>query len=237
LAGYTVYRSTNSGGPYVDLTGTLVAISQYADLSVTNGTTYFYVVTATDDSGNESAVSTEESTTPVIPVRAAWINEIHYDNTAIDEGEFVEIAGSANLNLTGWSLVAYNGASGLVNETLALSGSIKEQESGLGTKGFLMPGLQNDTEGLALVDNFGQVFAFVSYEGSFTAIDGPAIGMISENIGVSESDSTVPGHSLQLMGQGTTYAAFHWGEPAHETMNRVNRNQSFKTSDVDMHWQ
>ncbi len=235
LAGYTVYRSTNSGGPYTDLAGSLVAISQYTDSSVTNGIKYYYVITATDESDNESTEGLEESATPRIPFRVAWINEIHYENAGTDEGEFVEIAGTAGLNLTGWSLVAYNGEDGLLYETIALSGSIKEQGEGLGTKGFLVPGLQNDSEGLALVDNYGHVHSFISYEGGFTAMDGPAAGMASADIGISESDSTAPGYSLQLMGDGRRYGAFYWGQPSIDTRSRINIHQSFVYLDLEIH--
>ena len=64
LAGYYVYRSTTSGGTYTLLNGTLLTGSNYADNSVTNGTTYYYVVTAADNSSNESENSTEDTATP-----------------------------------------------------------------------------------------------------------------------------------------------------------------------------
>ena len=38
-----------------------------------------------------------------------FINEIHYDNAGTDSGEFVEIAGLAGTDVTGWSIVLYNG--------------------------------------------------------------------------------------------------------------------------------
>ena len=41
-----------------------------------------------------------------------FINEIHYDNTGTDAGEFIEIAGPAGTNLSDYSLVLYNGATG-----------------------------------------------------------------------------------------------------------------------------
>jgi subtilisin family serine protease len=63
LAGYRVYRSTSSGGGYSAITG-LIGSSDYSDSSVTNGTTYYYVVTAEDTSGNESGNSAEVSATP-----------------------------------------------------------------------------------------------------------------------------------------------------------------------------
>ena len=57
LAGYNVYRSTTSP---VSVTGTplngstLLALPNYLDLGLTNGTQYFYVVTAVDTYGNAS---------------------------------------------------------------------------------------------------------------------------------------------------------------------------------------
>ena len=51
-APYTVKRSTTGGGPYVPIAS--VGSSAYTDGTVSNGTTYYYVVTAIDGSGNES---------------------------------------------------------------------------------------------------------------------------------------------------------------------------------------
>ena len=65
LAGYNIYRSTVSGGPYTKQNGTLLSSSDYIDNNVTNGTTYYYVVTAVDASTNESGYSSQVSATPV----------------------------------------------------------------------------------------------------------------------------------------------------------------------------
>ena len=61
-ASYNVKRSTTSGGPY----GTLVAsptVTNYVDATVANNTTYYYVVTAVNSSG-ESGNSNQASATP-----------------------------------------------------------------------------------------------------------------------------------------------------------------------------
>jgi N-acetylneuraminic acid mutarotase len=60
---YNVYRSTTSGGPYTKI-ATGVTGTTYNDTDVTNGTTYYYVVTAVNSSGTESAYSNEASATP-----------------------------------------------------------------------------------------------------------------------------------------------------------------------------
>ena len=71
LAGYNVYRSTTSGGPYSKLNGAVVSVSNYTDTTVTNGTTYYYVVTAEDTGANESGNSNEASATPQVTPPAA----------------------------------------------------------------------------------------------------------------------------------------------------------------------
>lgn len=65
VAGYNVYRGSVSGGPYTKQTSSLNGSTAYSDSSVQSGTTYFYVVTAVDSSGNESGYSNEA--TAVIP--------------------------------------------------------------------------------------------------------------------------------------------------------------------------
>ncbi|UCG58742.1 MAG: fibronectin type III domain-containing protein [Phycisphaerales bacterium] len=62
LSHYNVYRSTTSGGPY-SRRASNVAPSEYLDTGLMPSTTYYYVVTAIDTSGNESANSSEASAT------------------------------------------------------------------------------------------------------------------------------------------------------------------------------
>jgi len=160
-----------------------------------------------------------------------FINEIHYDNSGTDEGEAIEIAGPAGADLTGWSLVLYNGANGRAYNTIDLSfETISNQDDGFGTFAISFPtnGIQNGApDGLALVDNNGAVVQFLSYEGTFQAIDGPAIGLTSTDIGVSESSSTPAGSSLRLAGTGTMAEDFTWQVSATESFGNVNAGQDF----------
>ncbi len=78
LAGYNVYRSLTSGSGYVKINGSLVSPSAYTDDTppLTNGTEYFYVVTAVDTSTNESGNSNEANSTPadaIPPANAAGL--------------------------------------------------------------------------------------------------------------------------------------------------------------------
>ena len=72
---------------------------------------------------------------------------------------------------------------------------------------------------------------FLSYEGSFEATDGPADGMVSDDIGVSESGSTPVGYSLQLTGTGSSYGDFSWAAAAANTFGAPNNTgQTFSGS-------
>jgi fibronectin type 3 domain-containing protein len=62
---YNVKRSTTDGGPYTQLAAP--TSSGYTDSTVTNGTTYFYVVSALNADG-ESANSAQASATPQAPI-------------------------------------------------------------------------------------------------------------------------------------------------------------------------
>jgi hypothetical protein len=61
VSGYNVYRTTVSGTSYVKINSSLVAVLTYTDSTVQSGTTYYYVTTAIDSSGNESVYSNEVS--------------------------------------------------------------------------------------------------------------------------------------------------------------------------------
>ncbi len=59
IVGYNVYRGSVSGGPYTKINSALDPSGAYSDNSVLAGQTYYYVTTAVDGSGVESAYSNE----------------------------------------------------------------------------------------------------------------------------------------------------------------------------------
>lgn len=156
----------------------------------------------------------------------AWINEFHYDNVGVDEGEFIEIAGPAGLNLESYKLELYSGTNGRFYDERILSGVIPNQSNGMGTLSFSYPvnGIRNETHGIALIDS-GIVLYFISYEGVFTATNGTAAGMTSVDIGVRETNSTPIGYSLQLKGIGKQYKDFTWTAPSPESPGNINNGQ------------
>ncbi len=59
VAGYNVYRSLQSGGPYAKLTGSPTPGTDYADTTVQPGSTYYYVATSVNNSAQESGYSNQ----------------------------------------------------------------------------------------------------------------------------------------------------------------------------------
>ncbi|EPR74785.1 hypothetical protein ADIWIN_0149 [Winogradskyella psychrotolerans RS-3] len=158
-----------------------------------------------------------------------WINEIHYDNTSTDAGEGIEIviADAATYPLENWTVVLYNGNNGETYGTVTYdAASTTSIDSGFTIAWQAKSGIQNDTEGMALVYNGTTLVQFLSYEGSFTATNGIALGQTSTDIGVSETGSTPIGESLQLSGTGTMYSDFTWHTPATATTGTLNTGQS-----------
>ncbi len=165
-----------------------------------------------------------------------WFNEIHYDNDSSDTNEGFEIAGPANWNLSNYAVYHYNGYNGEVvsGGRLPLSGAIDDEKNSRGAVWFDWVGLQNggtDPEGLALVresEGVTNLLQFLSYEGTFVAVEGPADGVESTDIGVNEPDTTPGGQSLQLTGIGKVYADFTWTGPTNHSRGFLNASQDIR---------
>ena len=65
IVGYNVYRGTRSGGPYKKINSALNSSTNYTDPNVDLGHAYYYVTTAVNSAGQESAYSNQ--TKAVIP--------------------------------------------------------------------------------------------------------------------------------------------------------------------------
>ena len=75
--GYSVLRSTTNGGPYTSIASwTASTYPRYTDTTAGNGTTYYYVVAAINQSGT-SVNSSQASATPVTPgsLPSGWTNQ------------------------------------------------------------------------------------------------------------------------------------------------------------------
>src|SRR5690349_2974340 len=104
------------------------------------------------------------------------ISEFHYDNASTDTGEAVEISAPSGTDLTGWMVVLYNGANGQSYDTDTITGVVPAtcNERGVVVLNYASNGIQNGApDGIALVDPEAGVVQFLSYEGTFTAANGP----------------------------------------------------------------
>ncbi|MDD5695874.1 MAG: hypothetical protein PHD61_11300, partial [Bacteroidales bacterium] len=162
----------------------------------------------------------------------AWINEIHYDNTGGDVNEFIEVVvqNAESYNLADFTLTLYNGNGGASYgvHTLDLF-TVGATSEGFTLYYMMISGIQNGApDGMAL-SYLGTLITgqFLSYEGTFTASNGPAAGVQSVDIGVLETGNEPVGQSLQLTGSGNLYNQFSWQGPADDTPGQLNNGQSF----------
>lgn len=179
-----------------------------------------------------------------------YISEIHYDNCGSsifclgsDTDEGVEITGTPEFDLEGWRIILYDGKTGKKYHTEKLSGELPES----GILWVPIQGIDDGKEevvypitfpltfisysgGIALVNynvDPAEVVEFLSYEGSFTAKNGPASGMTSTDIGVSEDRADRVGNSLQKTDAG-------WVGPVAATPGKANSGQTLGTEELDL---
>jgi fibronectin type 3 domain-containing protein len=95
---YNVKRGTASGGPYTTVVSP--AGTTYADTSLTNGTAYYYVVTAvdgTEESGNSNQATATPSAAPTAPVPPLNL-------TAMGGNQHVSLAWTASTSATSYNV-------------------------------------------------------------------------------------------------------------------------------------
>jgi endonuclease/exonuclease/phosphatase family metal-dependent hydrolase len=153
-----------------------------------------------------------------VPPADIFINEFHYDNSGADVGEFVEVVVGPGFTgkLEDISLVLYNGGNGQTYDVARplssfVAGAVTP--SGHRFHHIAVPGLQNGSpDGFALVHG-NTVLQFLSYEGTFTATNGPAAGTSSTDTGVSQTGTEPIGEaSLGLTGNGSSARDFRWAK-------------------------
>ncbi len=183
-------------------------------------------VTATSGRVDGSAVL-HVTAKPASTLPDIRFSEIHYDNTGTDANEAIEIEGPTGTDITGYSVVLYDGSAnsttgtpaGNAYTTTTVSGTLATSCNGRGVLVLTYPvnGIQNGSpDGFALVDKTGKVVEFLSYEGTFTAANGPAAGLTSTDIGRDELGTTPLGQSLQRNANGS------WNAPAANSFGYVN---------------
>lgn len=161
---------------------------------------------------------------------APFLNEIHYDNKGCDKNEGVEVCTHVSENLGDLYVLFYNGKDGSIYHKCCLDDfevGLLYINNGVRVLYFMCKGIQNGGikgDGVALVRN-GSVVEFLSYENSFIAKEGPCQCMVSEKIGVSETNQTKPGSSLQRVGTGRNKEDFHWCVSDEQSFGKLNNGQ------------
>jgi len=155
-----------------------------------------------------------------IPPTTPFISEFHYDNAGTDTGEFIEVEFPRGTTSVGWSVVLYNGGTGSTHGK-AYGTQALPTVTGRHVAVLEVVVQNGNPDGLALVDGDGDVREFLSYGGEFTATDGPAVGLKSANIGVSESATTPVGSSLSRVYDPATDRLV-WSGPAKASAGALN---------------
>ncbi len=150
-SGYNVKRSTVSGSGYVTI-GTPPTIA-YDDATAANGTTYFYVVSATNTAG-ESGDSSEVSATPnVIDV---VISQVYGGGGAASgatyKSDYIELfnRGNSTANLAGYSLQYASGIGGSAPDFATANVFALPSGTSIGAGKYLL--VQTGTPGTAGLD-------------------------------------------------------------------------------------
>lgn len=217
--------STPSGGIDIStITGTNVCFAfRYTSTGTGAGTSALWTI-------DDFSIKQNPAGSTVLP--NAWINEFHYDNSGTDIGEMIEVVidRADTLNLADFTISLYKGSDGTVYSTSPLADFDTGDSNGdftLYSITYPSNGLQNSVSGIALSWK-GILVQFLSYEGSFIGSGGPADGIVSTDIGVTENGSEPAGQSLQLIGTGLKYSDFNWVDPI-ASPGSINLNQAFGT--------
>ncbi len=164
----------------------------------------------------------------------AWINEFHYDNDGADAGEFVEVViQDTTTNLpSDFQIDLYNGSGGASYDVINVDTDCTVGDNVADYVFFNCAalGLQNGAPDGVAISYQGTLISgqFLSYEGTFTATNGPANGVLSTDVGISEVSTTPIGESLQLTGTGAGYDDFTWSGPIAETPGAENTGQAIE---------
>ncbi|GGB50662.1 ExeM/NucH family extracellular endonuclease [Deinococcus soli (ex Cha et al. 2016)] len=213
------------------------------NIDATGATTGTYTVTVRGTgAGISDATTTLTVTVAAAPVAGLpWINEFSYDSSASNDAgdEYVEVIVPSGVDASTLSLVLYNGSGGAVYKTDAFVGNtevsttvtVTPLANGYTAYLFNFGGSGNNIQngapdGMALCSSTTGLIQFLSYEGTFTGVGGCAAGILSTDVGVSQTNTTAPGLSMQLTGSGNKYSDFTWVAPATNTKSAVNTGQT-----------
>ncbi|MHA2403972.1 MAG: fibronectin type III domain-containing protein, partial [Candidatus Kariarchaeaceae archaeon] len=188
LTNYTVYRSLDPGGPYTEIIVLSVSVTNYTDTGLSNGQTYYYVITANNTQG-ESIYSNELRVTVAdVPSEPQNLQASY---------------GDQQITLT-WEVPSYTGGSGLTNYSIYWS-----SDSGgpyLWLANVTAPGTSYIHTGLTNGDTYYYVVSVSNADG-----EGP------NSNEASEIPRTVPDAPTNLIANyGDQQVDLSWDAPAND---------------------
>ncbi|MCX6174920.1 MAG: T9SS type A sorting domain-containing protein [Ignavibacteriales bacterium] len=168
---------------------------------------------------------------------AAFFNEFFTDAAPrkvtgnLATPQFVEVALKSTItDINNYTVTMYDGKTGASYATYTLDQfTVGTTSNGLTTyyKTFPSNNLLGPPAGVA-ISRTGAVIQnqFISYGGSFTAVDGDATGLTSNDIGMIPTTA-----SVQLSGSGTAFSqfSFNYGVP---TPGNINQNESYSSTNL-----
>lgn len=235
LAGYNVYRSPGSAGPFVLQNSNLLMSLGFCDLNVSNGQTYYYEVTAVTTNSQESLPSGVVTTIP---------------NSFTNEGAFLDYVQQANFDYFWYEA---NPANGLIPDRTANGSACSIAAVGFGLTAIgigVDHGWISRTQGVARVlvtlSTFLQkpqgtnTSGMIGYNGWF-------YHFLDMNTGLRSPNSEVSSIDTALLLSGILYAKQYFnGTNSDETSIRVLADAIFNrldwtwmsrgTSAVSMGW-
>jgi len=212
-------------------------LSSYQWTDLNPETHYNFAIYAYSNSGANVLYKIESTptecsivTNPLPPLPTVWFNEFHYDNEGEDTDEMIEIVLKNSLlyDLSDFEIILYNGGDGLEYATHALNTFTKGSTIGDFTFYYkLIGGIQNGpTDGFAIAyQNILVEGSFISYEGTFSAKDGPAKDSLSLGLEIDQAILDIAGSTLQLTGNGVIFSDFIWSK-ALATHGKINEGQT-----------
>lgn len=156
-----------------------------------------------------------------------WLGLGKMQYSLLDNNDFIEVALHENMqNLNDYRISLYDGTDGTVYQTITLD------QFTAGTTvnsrvyySYTMPAntLLTGPAGLS-ISYTGTVLPgqFISYGGSFTAVEGDATSMTSTNMG-----DFAQGNSFALSGTGSKYSDFTWTSSSNPSPGDVNPGQTY----------